>query len=50
VGGRTKEWLSIAGYSLGIVTAFVSPFISIALYVAVAASWLVPDRRFEHVS
>jgi uncharacterized membrane protein len=49
VGGHTKEWLSIAGYSLGILTAFISPLISIALYVGVAASWLIPDRRFEHI-
>jgi predicted Co/Zn/Cd cation transporter (cation efflux family) len=49
VGGHTKEWLSIAGYSLGILTAFISPLISIALYVGVAASWLIPDRRFEHL-
>ena len=47
VGGRTKEWLSIAGYSGGIALAWVSPFISIALYVLVAGSWLIPDRRFE---
>jgi uncharacterized membrane protein len=47
VGGRTKEWISIIGYLAGMVLAWVSPFISIALYVFVAATWLVPDRRFE---
>lgn len=47
VGGRTKEWISIAGYLFGIALAWVSPLISIGLYVVVAASWLVPDRRFE---
>jgi hypothetical protein len=31
----------------GIFVAFVSPLIAIALYVSVAAMWLVPDRRFE---
>ena len=47
VGGRAKEWISIIGYFAGMVLAWVSPLISIALYVFVAASWLVPDRRFE---
>jgi len=27
--------------------AFVSPYISIAIYVGVSIGWLVPDRRFE---
>jgi hypothetical protein len=26
--------------------AFVSPLISIAIYVGVAFLWLIPDRRF----
>jgi uncharacterized membrane protein len=48
VGSRVKEWLSFAGYALGIAAAFfVSPYVSVALYVAVAIVWLVPDRRFE---
>ena len=48
VGGRIKEWLSIAGYLIGMLAAFwVSPLVSIALYILVAATWLVPDRRFE---
>jgi hypothetical protein len=38
----------MALYAAGIVAAFaVSAYFSIALYVAVAAMWLVPDRRFE---
>jgi uncharacterized membrane protein len=48
VGSRSKEWLSFAGYALGIVAAFAfSPYISVALYVAVAIVWFIPDRRFE---
>jgi uncharacterized membrane protein len=47
VGAKTKEWLSVAGYALGAGLAFVSPGISVAIYVAVAAMWLIPDRRFE---
>jgi uncharacterized membrane protein len=48
VGSNRKEWLSMALYAMGFAAAFlVSPIVSIALYIAVAAMWLVPDRRFE---
>lgn len=47
IGNRWKETLSTALYALGILAAFFSPYVSVALYVAVAVTWLVPDRRFE---
>jgi uncharacterized membrane protein len=48
VGARFKEWTSVLFYALGVVAAFlVSPYLSIALYGAVAVIWLIPDRRFE---
>src|SRR3954469_20981068 len=47
VGGGFKEWISFALYVAGVPAAFVSPYISIAIYVAVSIGWLVPDRRFE---
>jgi hypothetical protein len=47
VGARTKEWLSSAGYVAGVAVAFVSPYVSVAIYVCVAVLWFVPDRRFE---
>jgi uncharacterized membrane protein len=47
VGSSFKEWLSFALYALGIAVAFVSPYISVAMYVAVAVIWFIPDRRFE---
>lgn len=48
VGAKHKEWISMAGYVLGFAAGFlVSPYASVALYVAVAIMWLVPDRRFE---
>ena len=47
VGGGGKEWISFALYLASIPLAFVSPYISIASYVAVAVMWLIPDRRFE---
>ena len=46
VGRGVKEWVSFAGYVAALPLAFVSPFASIAIYVAVAVLWLVPDRRF----
>ena len=48
VGGKRKEWLSLAVYAVGILAAFfVSPYLSVALYAGVAILWLIPDRRFE---
>jgi hypothetical protein len=32
------------------VLAFVSPWISYALFVAVALMWFIPDRRLSRVS
>ena len=46
VGRGTKEWVSFAGYLTAVPLAFVSPAISIAIYVGVAFLWLIPDRRF----
>ena len=47
VGSRMKEWVSFCLYGLGIPAAFISPWIAVALYIAVSLMWLVPDRRFE---
>jgi uncharacterized membrane protein len=48
VGAKHKEWISMIFYVVGLMAAFlVSPFVSVALYVAVAVLWLIPDRRFE---
>ena len=48
VGHGAKEWISFAGYVAALPLAFVSPLISIGIYVAVAFLWVIPDRRFEH--
>jgi uncharacterized membrane protein len=42
-----KGKLSLLLYCTAIPLAFVSTWISIALYVTVALIWLVPDRRIE---
>jgi uncharacterized membrane protein len=47
VGAGSKEWISFALYATSVPAAFVSPFISIGIYVAISILWLVPDRRFE---
>jgi uncharacterized membrane protein len=38
---------SVALYALAIALAFVSPYISDALFIAVALIWFIPDRRME---
>ena len=45
INGKTSLMLYVAG----IVLAFVSPWLSIAIYALVAIMWLVPDRRIENV-
>lgn len=47
VGSDVKGRLSVALYAVGIGLAFVNHWIALALYVAVAVIWLVPDRRIE---
>ena len=47
VGPRKKEWVSFSVYALGVPAAFISPWLAIALYIAVSFMWLIPDRRFE---
>jgi uncharacterized membrane protein len=49
VGGDWKGKLSPVFYILAVPLAFLSEWISLALYVLVALMWLVPDRRIEHV-
>ena len=45
VGNDLKGRLSLACYAAAIGLAFVSHWFSYALYVFVAAIWLIPDRR-----
>jgi uncharacterized membrane protein len=47
VGSGFKEWISFALYVASVPLAFVSPYISVAIYVIVSIVWIVPDRRFE---
>ena len=47
LGNNLKERLSTIGYLAAIGLAFVDPRISLALYVLIAAFWLIPDPRIE---
>jgi uncharacterized membrane protein len=47
IGRDVKGKLSPVVYAAAIPLAFVRPWISDTLYVAVALMWLVPDRRIE---
>jgi uncharacterized membrane protein len=49
VGSDLKGKLSLVAYLAAIPLAFVTIWISVALYAAVALAWLVPDRRFERL-
>jgi uncharacterized membrane protein len=47
IGNRWKQNISPLCYFAAIPRAFVSPYISQALFIFVAVVWLVPDRRIE---
>ena len=49
LGSDIKGKISPILYIAGITLAFVSPWLSIAIYVLVAVMWLVSDRRIENV-
>jgi uncharacterized membrane protein len=46
IGSDVKGYASLVLYAAGVGLAFVSPWISFALYAAVAMTWFIPDRRF----
>jgi uncharacterized membrane protein len=47
MGRDYKGKVSVVLWAAGIVLAFVNEWLAIAIYVAVALTWLVPDRRIE---
>jgi uncharacterized membrane protein len=48
VGADWKGKLSPVLYLVAIASTFWVRWLALALYVAVALLWLVPDRRIEH--
>lgn len=49
IGADWKGKSSLLIYAAAISVAFVSAWAALSLYVAVAAAWLVPDRRIERL-
>ena len=47
IGSDLKGRLSLVVYAAGIGFAFLSPWISYALYASVAVMWFIPDRRLS---
>jgi len=48
LGADIKGKISPVLYAAAVVLAFVSPWLSILIYVLVAVMWLIPDRRIEN--
>jgi len=49
IGSDRKGKLSLLAYVIALAFSFVVPWVSVALFVAVAISWFIPDRRVERV-
>jgi uncharacterized membrane protein len=49
VGDDRKGIVSVIVYMVAVPLSFVSRWVSVGLYVAVALMWLLPDRRIERV-
>jgi uncharacterized membrane protein len=47
LGNDRKGKLSVVIYAVGIGLAFINSYIGFALYILVAATWFIPDKRFE---
>ena len=47
VGGDRKSKVSFLIYVLAIPLSYVHPWIALAMYVAIAMIWFIPDRRIE---
>ena len=45
LGSDLKGKLSVAAYAVSIGLAWVEPIVSVAIWVAVAIIWLVPETR-----
>jgi uncharacterized membrane protein len=49
IGRDFKGKASLVMYVVAIPAALVQPWVAYALYAAVAAMWIIPDRRIERV-
>lgn len=48
-GQKRKGILSVILYTSAIPLSYVNPYISVAIFFAVAIYWLVPDKNIEKV-
>ena len=46
---RRKAPITIMAYLIAIASAFLWPLVAVAIYVAVAVMWLIPDKRFDRL-
>ena len=49
IGNDTKGKVSLVVYVVAFACSFFVPWVSVALFVAVAIIWFIPDRRIERV-
>ena len=47
VGNELKGVISVVMYAVAVLLSFTNRWLALAIYVAVALMWLVPDRRIE---
>jgi uncharacterized membrane protein len=47
VGNEVKGVISVVMYAVAMLLSFANRWLALAIYVAVALMWLVPDRRIE---
>jgi len=47
VGRGRKGQITILAYLLAIALTLFWPLVAVAIYIAVALMWLIPDKRFE---
>jgi len=48
-GSDRKGRISVIAYALAVAAAFLWTPLSIAIYLAIAGMWLIPDKRFEQM-
>ncbi|SEN88642.1 Uncharacterized membrane protein [Mucilaginibacter gossypiicola] len=48
-GNDFKGKISVALYAVAIICTWLNPTISVIIYVVVAGSWFIPDKRFERL-
>lgn len=44
---KIKGYVSLVGYLLAIPMAFVNPYISCGIFVAIGIAWFIPDKNIE---